>query len=110
MKDGEVDLAVAALVLHHVPVPSEAVMELGRVVRPGGSVLIIEQRTHDDPGFHSRMQDQWWGFDPLDIIPWFREAGFCDTRSRPLSTVDRAVDAPELFLVTARRVATESRK
>lgn len=107
LENGEVDLAVAALVLHHVPVPSEAVMELGRIVRPGGSVLIIEQATHDDPGFHSRMQDQWWGFDPVDIINWLRDAGFRDTRSRPLSTVDRAVDAPELFLVTARKIATE---
>ncbi|MCH8146377.1 MAG: metalloregulator ArsR/SmtB family transcription factor [Planctomycetes bacterium] len=110
LKNGEVDLAVAALVLHHVPAPSEAVMELGRVVRPGGSVLIIEQVAHDDPGFHSRMQDQWWGLDPVDIIRWFREAGFCDARSRPLSTVDRAADAPELFVVTARRVATEPRR
>ena len=82
-------------------------MEVGRVVRPGGSVLIIEQATHDDPEFHSRMQDQWWGFDPVDIVNWLRDAGFHDTRSRPLSTVDRAVDAPELFLVTARKVATQ---
>ena len=110
IRDEEVDLAVAALVLHHVPVPMEAVMELGRVIRPGGSALIIEQAAHDNADFRSRMQDQWWGFDPADVITWLGEAGFHDARSRSLTEVDRADEAPELFVVTARKVATKRRK
>jgi DNA-binding transcriptional ArsR family regulator len=40
--DGELDAATFLLVLHHLPGPAEALREAGRVLRPGGSLLICD--------------------------------------------------------------------
>lgn len=63
--EGQVDLALAILVLHHVPSPPEALAELGRIVKPGGRLLIVEHAAHQCAEFHERMQDRWWGFEPV---------------------------------------------
>ncbi len=100
--DESVDLAVAVLVLHHVPTPRDAIAELRRIVAAGGCVLIVEQTAHDNEAFHDRMQDRWWGFEPDDVLGLLESMGFDEVRSRRLVTVKRADDAPELFVITAR--------
>jgi len=100
------DLATAILVLHHVEAPHEAVAELGRIVRPAGRVLIVEQTVHDQAAFRERMQDRWWGFEPQRITGWLSEAGFEQLNARVLCNVERAVDAPDLFVVTGTKGAS----
>ncbi len=100
MKTEEVDLAVAMLVLHHVPSPVRAMSELSRVVKPNGSVLIVEQTTHDSEAFRERMQDHWWGFDADELSSALESVGFENIRTRVLTTVAPGPDAPELFAVT----------
>lgn len=97
-----VDLAIAALVLHHVASPATAVSELRRITRQGGAVLLVEQLAHQSESFRTRMQDRWWGFEPGELITWLEAAGFCSCRYVKLATVELADDAPELFAVTAR--------
>jgi len=103
VSDSSVDLAIAALVLHHVPAPAEAVRELGRVVAPGGRVLLIEQSAHDHEAFRERMQDRWWGFEPPGFVAMLEAAGFSNVVSRGLLNVYGATDAPDLFVVTAEK-------
>ena len=107
MKDGEVDLAVAMLVLHHVPDPAAALREIGRVVKPSGRVLVVEQRAHRCEAFRELMQGRWWGFESGRLEEMVREAGFADMVSRRLETAwptsPSAPEVPELFGLTAVR-------
>ena len=96
-----VDMALAVLVMHHVPAPRDALHELHRIVRRGGRVLIVEQMSHQNDAFHERMQDRWWGFDPRAFMSLLESVGFQDVVSRTLATVNQADDAPDLFVVTA---------
>jgi ArsR family transcriptional regulator len=105
IEDGSMDLVIAVLVLHHVPSPTDALGELRRVLRPGGKLLIVEQTAHQNADFCERMQDQWWGFDPAEFAGWTRTAGFDSVETRTLATVVRADDAPDLFVISARRTA-----
>jgi len=105
ISDASADLAIAALVLHHVPAPAEAVMELGRIVKPGGRVMLIEQAAHDNEAFRERMQDRWWGFEPSDFAPMLQTAGFTNVMTRGLLNVAGATDAPHLFVVAAEKRA-----
>jgi SAM-dependent methyltransferase len=103
ISDESVDLTTAVLVLHHVALPREAIGELYRVLRKGGQVLMVEQATHHNEAFHDRMQDRWWGFDAKEFAGWLRDAGFDDIRANSLITTERAVDAPDLFVITGRK-------
>lgn len=105
--NGEVDLIVASLVLHHVPEPAEALTELKRCLRMGGRMLIIEQTLHNGTAFHERMGDLWSGFPPDTLSKWVKGAGFSDIIVRPLNSArsanGRVTDAPPLFVLAARR-------
>ncbi len=96
-----IDLLVAALVLHHVPSPQDAIAQLFRVAREGGRVLIIEQGPHQETSFYERMQDHWWGFESDKLCQQLRQVGFKEVIAHALTTVVRAKDAPELFVITA---------
>ncbi len=106
LADGEVDLAIVSLVLHHVESPPESLQDVKRSLRPGGVVLIVEQEDHRHGEFYERMGDRWWGFEPAHVADWLGQAGFCDVRAMPLSTAHSSsrgrVDAPGLFVVTGR--------
>jgi ubiquinone/menaquinone biosynthesis C-methylase UbiE/DNA-binding transcriptional ArsR family regulator len=103
--DGEVDAALAVLVLHHVPTPPGALLEMRRVVRPGGTVLIVEQDAHELAEFHERMQDRWWGFEPNWLREQVKGAGFADVCWRRLDTAEASpgpgMQAPDLYVMTA---------
>lgn len=104
---GELDLAVASLVLHHVQRPDEALKEIHRILRPDGRLLIIEQQAHENPGFAERMGDLWRGFEPDMLAGWVEEAGFSDVQCRPLSSArpsgrQKEMIVPALFTMTAR--------
>lgn len=46
---GSFDLVCTARVLHHVPRPELVLAELDRVLRPGGTMLVIDQLAPGDP-------------------------------------------------------------
>lgn len=106
LEPGEADLAIASLVLHHVPRPVEALRELRRAVRGGGRLLIIEQREHGNHAFHERMGDHWRGFAPDQLEAWAREAGFSDARVLPLAYAKpqgrQTGEVPALYALVAR--------
>jgi ArsR family transcriptional regulator len=113
LTDGEVDVAIASLVLHHVTEPASALAELRRVLRPGGRLLIIEQEAHHHAGFHERMGDTWWGFEPGRLEGWLEETGFDDVRYSRLRTARplrrELNDVPPLYVMTARAAGIMNR-
>jgi ubiquinone/menaquinone biosynthesis C-methylase UbiE len=107
LRDSSVDLAVAVLVLHHVPSPSAAVAEIHRIVRNGGRVLFVEQTAHENESFRERMQDRWWGFEPDDLCDKLRMAGFADVRPTMLTTVEPVEETVALYAVTGAKSVAE---
>ena len=107
IESGEVDLAIASLVLHHVEQPAEAIAELARGIKVGGRLLIIEQAAHQLVEFHERMGDGWWGFKPEELVEPLRTQGFGEVRTAVLSSArpvkGKVADVPGLFVVTGRR-------
>lgn len=51
--DGTYDIVIASAVMHHTPDPEYYLSELKRVVKKGGSILLIEEMYHNIP-------DKWY--------------------------------------------------
>ncbi|MBP7778428.1 MAG: metalloregulator ArsR/SmtB family transcription factor [Acidobacteria bacterium] len=100
--DRQLDIAVLALVLHHVPDPGRAIAEAGRVVQPGGRVLIVDMLPHDRSDYQQQMGHVWLGFAEPQIRRWLESAGFTDVRFDGLPT-EATAKGPALFRAVATR-------
>jgi SAM-dependent methyltransferase len=74
LADGELDGALAVESLEHALLPEQAVAELCRVVRPGGSVLVIDKHRAKQP---LSLHDAWerW-YTPEELSAWLSR--WCD--------------------------------
>lgn len=102
LADGELDAAVVYLVLHHVQSPQEAISEIARTLRPGGTLLIVDMVAHDRESYHLTMGHHHLGFEIAEVKEWADEAGLdllTDRRLKP------ATDAkgPGLFVATMKK-------
>lgn len=93
---GELDAAVMALVLHHVPDPARAFAECARVLRPGGRVLVVDMFPHDRAEYRQQMGHIWLGFPETQVRKLLAGAGFTGIRLQALP-VDPHAKGPALF-------------
>lgn len=98
----DLDVAVLALVLHHVPEPLKALAEVARVVKPGGRVLVVDMQSHEREEYRQEMGHVWLGFPAERLEGWLEEAGFDDVRFIALPA-DVEAQGPPLFTATATR-------
>jgi ubiquinone/menaquinone biosynthesis C-methylase UbiE len=71
LPDDSVDAAVANMVLHHAADPVAMLMEMARVVRPGGMVAITDCVEHGHEWMRTEQADVWLGFSPEEIAGFF---------------------------------------
>lgn len=102
IKDGELDLALMMLVLHHLPEPKRALAEARRTLKRGGRVLILDMLPHEHEEYRQTMGHVWLGFDEKQMKQWLDAAGFTDIRWRMLPPEPKT-KGPSLFVATARR-------
>jgi len=70
------EVALLNMVLHHAPRPAVVLGELGRVLAPGGTLLIADLVRHDRDWVRERLADQWLGFERDELSGWLTNAGF----------------------------------
>ena len=95
-----VDVAVMSLVLHYIAEPAKALGEAARVLKPGGTLLVVDMMPHDREEYRQQMGHVWQGFSEEQMTEWLAAAGFASVRYTPLS-VDPDVKGPALFVVRA---------
>lgn len=74
-REGGADLVFAARVLHHASRPGRAVQSLGRLLKPGGYLVVMDYLPHEDEGMRERQGDVWLGFSPKELERFFADAG-----------------------------------
>jgi ArsR family transcriptional regulator len=74
------DVALLSQALHHAADPSRALAEAVRITTPGGRVLVLDLKTHDQGWVRKELGDRWLGFEPGDLEAWLQTAGLADVR------------------------------
>lgn len=82
LKDATVDVAIASQALHHAKDPALALSEAWRILRPGGRLLVLDLRRHQETWVQDTLGDQWLGFTPEDLTSLISTAGFTDVTVR----------------------------
>lgn len=102
LADGVADSALLALVLRHAARPPAAIREAGRVLRPGGKLVIVDFISHDDERFRRELDHQWLGFGRDDITGWLDAAGLQLVAWDVLPSPDKSV--PATFIAEGRKI------
>ena len=76
------DVALLSQALHHAAEPARAVAEASRILRPGGRVLVLDLREHDQEWVRERVGDRWLGFNPGNLEQFLLAAGLKDVTVR----------------------------
>ncbi len=103
LDDGEVDAALAHMVLHYLPTPPDALREMARVLRPGGTAVVVDFVRHEAEWMRDELGVLWLGFEPEELSAWFEAAGLADARIERFPTPAGGRDLPDTFIASARR-------
>ncbi|MGH9140224.1 MAG: ArsR/SmtB family transcription factor [Vicinamibacterales bacterium] len=80
MKDGSVDIAMLSQALHHAVDPARAVAEAARVATPGGRVLLLDLRAHEEEWVRAKLGDRRLGFADDELRRMLAAAGLSDVK------------------------------
>jgi SAM-dependent methyltransferase len=73
-----IDVALLSQALHHAEDPSAALSEARRILRPGGRLVVLDLRRHDETWVRTTLGDRWLGFDDDELKALITGAGFED--------------------------------
>jgi len=104
LDDNSLDAATLVLVLHHLASPVDALREAGRVLKPGGRLLIVDMAPHEREEYRQRMGHVWLGFSEDQVRRFLTQAGFELVRIHPLAPGTDA-KGPGLFAASAAKTS-----
>ncbi len=78
LPDSALDALFGNMYLHHEPDPPTAIVELVRVLRSGGRLILTDLDTHDQEWMREAMADRWLGFARTQVQEWFTAAGLTE--------------------------------
>lgn len=74
-EDSTFDAVFANMFLHHVADPRAAILEMTRVLKPGGRLIITDLDSHTQEWMREAMADRWLGFERPQVRAWYLSAG-----------------------------------
>lgn len=98
LANAEIDLALMHQTLHHTLHPKIALLEVQRVLRPGGRLLILDLLRHEYEAARELYADVWLGFSQVELRKLLKDAGF---QNIEVSIVDKESEAPHFQTILA---------
>jgi ArsR family transcriptional regulator len=98
LRDASVDLALLSQALHHASDPERAVAEAVRILRPGGRLLILELKRHEQTWVRARYGHQRLGFSLSELETLLQGGGLSNVR---ITTGSRKSGDPFTVLIAS---------
>jgi len=80
IRDAAVDVAMLSQALHHAHDPARAVTEAARITAPGGRVLLLDLRAHQEEWVRAKLGDRCLGFDDEALRRMLTAAGLGEVK------------------------------
>ncbi|WP_298917253.1 metalloregulator ArsR/SmtB family transcription factor [uncultured Algimonas sp.] len=101
LPDGVADLVTLHQVLHHLDRPSDALSEAARLLRPGGTLLVVDFAEHEREEFRDDFAHRRLGFSRAEMDRMISAQSLCDVDGCRVSVADAS--HPDLLIWQARR-------
>lgn len=105
LEDAEVDAAFAHMVLQYLSEPTAAVREMHRIVRVGGSIMLVDFVRHDLDWMRNELGVQSLGFETDEVRAWLEELGMTDITIQVERPATKGRDLPSTFIASARKAS-----
>ena len=92
-----VDVAFILLVLHHLEEPQKAVNEAVRILKPGGTLVVVDMTPHERKEYRELMAHRHLGFSSGQLQQWTEVCPIDLAHYRPLRADPNAA-GPGLFV------------
>jgi ArsR family transcriptional regulator len=76
LENGEADLAILSMVLHHLAKPEKAAAEASRILKKNGIFIIADFEKHTNEEMRKKFGDRWLGFSEDEIRILLENSGF----------------------------------
>ncbi|MGJ3241550.1 MAG: ArsR/SmtB family transcription factor [Opitutales bacterium] len=104
LADASFDVAILSQALHHAQQPTLAIAEAKRLLRPGGTLIIIDLREHSFEKARELYNDTWLGFRENALYEWLDAAGF---QQIAVNVVSREAEPPHFETLLATAILSE---
>ena len=99
LEDNHFDAALCILVLHHVPDIATTLQEVARILKPSGTLTILDMEKHSKTELQNQMGHKHLGFKKIDLQhPSFRLLGW-----HPIPKEESAL-GPSLFVAHMQKI------
>jgi ArsR family transcriptional regulator len=88
LPDASTGCVVANMVLHHAADPAAVLLEVRRVLNPGGTLLLADLTRHEREAAREQLADQWLGFEEVELTAWLKGAGFGEVSCQRMEGVN----------------------
>jgi len=105
LEDREVDAAFAHMALQYLANPADALAEMHRIVRPGGSIVVVDFVRHELAWMREELGVQSLGFELEAIQAWLESVQAIDIEIRTHEPSTKGRDLPTTFIAVARRAS-----
>jgi hypothetical protein len=76
---------------------------MGRCVRPGGAVVVVDFVRHEHEWMRRELGVVWLGFELDSVREWFRAGGLPETEIQVYESLAHGRDLPATFIASGRR-------
>ena len=97
LETASVDVAFILLVLHHLEDPQKAVNEAARILKPKGTLVVVDMTPHERKEYRELMAHRHLGFSADQLKGWTKHCPLDLAHSRPLRPDPNAA-GPGLFV------------